>query len=425
MKKHNNLKAHGLHLWGNKIQYLDTVAAAHSERLYPIIFCRMEFDRTPDLLRLEAAVQKTALIVPEILQGYDSRKGKFVERGFTVRDVIKEDEKRFPGRWRWDLEREPQLRIRLCHEENRNTVIFGISHILCDGKGFLQYLYLLAAVYNGREPSGCFKNRRSMMPLSQDQGFCRSRKTDQEKYVRNKPPSPLFTAEDGRLYGCRTAELDTAVMKQMRVKAKKKGVTVNDIFLTAYSRAALSSGSMSASEETARFVIPCPADLRRFYSTSDTLTIANMTGLYLIPVEIPKNSTFDDLLRQIHIEMTLQKGRRRCFSGLKRLKSAARLLPLPILKCMIRTVYPPFAVSYSNVGVIDEEKLHFAGCDLRKCCLTGTYRKPPDFQLFISTFKGRCTLSCSLLGGRERLEKGSGILTRVKQELELWLCEES
>ena len=35
---------------------------------------------------------------------------------------------------------------------DENEITIGMSHILTDGEGFLQYLYLLASLYNGQTP---------------------------------------------------------------------------------------------------------------------------------------------------------------------------------------------------------------------------------------------------------------------------------
>lgn len=46
-----------------------------------------------------------------------------------------------------DLQCSTQLII--FYTEGKKEAVVGMSHILCDGYGFLQYLYLLTDLYNG------------------------------------------------------------------------------------------------------------------------------------------------------------------------------------------------------------------------------------------------------------------------------------
>ena len=75
---------------------------------------------------------------------------------------------------------------------------------------------------------------------------------------------------------------------------------------------------------------------------------------------------------------------------------------------------------YTNVGVIDDRKLKFKGCIVKSCFMTGAYRKSPDFQLTVSTFRNICTLSCALIGDAKDEKIGQAVLEQVKQELLKW-----
>lgn len=76
---------------------------------------------------------------------------------------------------------------------------------------------------------------------------------------------------------------------------------MNEVFLAAYARVITRLHGMET------VLIPCPADLRRFGNFAHVLTVANMTGLYRVAVEVRKEHRFTDTLQQLHLEMLTQK----------------------------------------------------------------------------------------------------------------------
>ena len=141
-----------------KCECMDFVEATHRNQVYPLLYCRMETMGNLDTARLKNAIHLSSKIVPEVLYSYDFRRGCFVNQGFTADhtviikqyDLVEADQ---VEALRWDLSQRPQLRITIYREERKDTVLIGMSHILTDGNGFLQYLYLLASLYNGKSPA--------------------------------------------------------------------------------------------------------------------------------------------------------------------------------------------------------------------------------------------------------------------------------
>lgn len=413
------MKKHMVQEKSTACQCLDFVEAAFRHRVYPLIYCHMDFSGRLDPARLKQAVARSAQIVPEILFVYDFRKGRFVASGYTADDIIllRTAASAVPPLGP-DLSKRPQLQIILTPERNQEHAVFVMSHILADGKGFLQYLYLLAYLYNGGRLNQIQKNKRSIAPLLKNIHIL----SPTEQTRRNHPLSlpPLRSSRKGSSRFCLTAQIPPESMALLHQKAKQSGVTMNDIFMTAYARV------IARLQHTEAVVLPCPSDLRRFFPQAQDkaagFTIANMTGIYRnIAIELKENVTFDSALQQVHIELALQKSRYRCFSGIRLLHRAFRRIPAPLMRQIIRAAYRAAPVSYSNIGTIDETKLYFQDCPVLTCFITGTYRLPPDFQLTVSTFRSACTLNCTLLGPSDSRQRGQLILDQVKQELLAWI----
>lgn len=391
-----------------KCEGLDFVEAAHRQKVYPLIYCHMEFEGSLDVSCLQSAIAHSCQYVPEVLYTYDFTRGRFVDKGFTVDDTIRHASD-LP---QWELDKKPQLQIAVNSEEKK--LIVGMSHILTDGKGFLQYLYLLSFLYNGNKPVSSLKNCRDISSVLKNIRI--GRPTEQTRRHRYVTVPPLRENSRGEWYYCLSSRILPKDFSALYCKSKKQNVTLNDVFLTAYARV------ISRLHGLQTVVLPCPADLRKFSPMVNKLSVANMTGIYRkIVVEINPQHSFRETLLQVHIEMELQKSRYRCYVGICPLNFAFHKIPRPVLTRVIKCSYRLFPVSFTNFGKIDHIKLSFKDCIIKGCYITGTYRLPPDFQLSISTFQNVCTLNCTLIGQDKDGITGQHILDEVKNEMLKWV----
>ncbi len=391
-----------------KERFFSRLAVHYFVFLYVSLCTLLQVEGNLDISRLRSAIAQSCQYVPEILYTYDFTRGRFIDKGFTVDDIIS----RASVLLQWDLGKKPQLQIVMNGDENEITI--GMSHILTDGEGFLQYLYLLASLYNGQPPSFPLENSRDISPVLRNVHI--GRPTEQTWRQRHITVPPLRADSNGKLYFCLRSRIGPKDFSVLYSKSKKQNVTLNDIFITAYARV------ISRLHKIHTIVIPCPADLRGFSSMSDKLSIANMTGIYRkIVVEIKPQHSFHETLLQVHIEMQLQKSRYRCFVGIRPLDYLFHKIPPPVMAQIIKWAYRLFPVSYTNFGRINHTKLFFEGCKIKSCYTTGAYRLPPDFQLSISTFQNVCTLNCTLIGQNEDSMTGQNILDEVKNEILEWV----
>lgn len=397
-----------------KAHPLDFVEEAHANKVVPLMYCHLKMTGGLDIERLKSAVSRSAQYVPEILYTYDKAQRRFVSHGFDVERVFVLNPTDFETYPRWDLHSDVQLKISIQKVDNGNNIVIAMSHLLSDGEGFKQYLYFLSALYNG-EHIGVLRNKREVSALLKNIHI--QKPTQQTRSAKTVHLSPLLLKSKGGDYTCLNCCLASNELVLLREKAKKHGATLNDVFMAAYAR--VIAHSLGAS----KVVIPCPADLRRFLpSVKNKLTVANMTGIYRIPVNgVERKQGFNSTLQQVHIKMNIQKSQDLCFVGIRPLLKLYWRLPVPLLKKAIQAAYRLSPVSYTNLGVIDSSRFIFHGCDIVRCYRTGSYRAAPDFQLSISTFNDICNLNCTLIGGRANQEVGQSILEQIKNELLEWI----
>ncbi|MDO4169965.1 MAG: hypothetical protein Q4D45_08695 [Lachnospiraceae bacterium] len=397
-----------------KCECLDFVEMAHQDRVYPVMYCHMEIEGQFDIEKLKNAVHISSKYVPEILYAYDFKYNRFINRDFTLENVIQMDEIRFEDNPVWDLSSQPQIKIIIRHGE-KTRVIICMSHILSDGAGFLQYMYLLSSLYNDDCERRYRKNKRSISWLLK--GIHVQKKTEQMKYGKGITIKPLRVNCEGNNYYLIKSTISSEDLKKLHRKARRCHVTLNDVFMTAYARV------IANMQHKNQVKIPCPADLRRFQKMDDkNLTVANMTGMYRdVVINCEPRYGFTETLSQVHLEMHLQKLRHRCFEGIQILDSSYHMIPNFILEKMIKAMYRLPLVSYTNIGVIEHEKLFFQKCDVKECIITGSYRQSPDFQLTISSFRDTCTLNCTLIGNGETKKTAEKILKQITKELLEWI----
>jgi len=368
-----------------------------------------------EIEKLKEAVRASGKYIPEIFCAYDFRHHRFIRQGFTLADMIQAGDTDFENLPIWDLSRQPQLKITVGCGKGETKLILGMSHILSDGAGFLQYLYLLASLYNGTLMEDGLKNQKNIACLLKEIHV--QRRTEQTRYGRAKPAKPLLPCGMGTKCYLVKRVIPSETFQKLRQKAKQHQVTMNDVFMTAYARV------IARMQDREKVSLSCPADLRRFRDAKDhKLTVANMTGLYRnIVIECDPKHDFTSTVRKVHIEMELQKSRHRCFEKILLLDKIYSVIPHSILGKMVWASYRPLSVSYTNIGVIQHENLTFNDCDINDCMITGSYRYSPDFQLTVSTFRDVCTLNCTLIGDTETKIIAEQILDQVVWELMGWV----
>ena len=263
-----------------RCECLDFVEASHRHKVYPVMYCHMKIAGHLDIDRLKAAIQSTRYYVPEILYVYDFKHGRFKDIGLSVDDMVILEK----DLYLWDLSRRPQLQISICKKEIQDNVVFGISHILTDAKGFLQYLYLLVTFYNGHLIDLPFQNNRKIIPVLKD--IYIHKPTQQTQRGKRKKVPPLRACNKDKEFFCLVSQISCNEFSSLHAKAQKYKVTLNTVFMTAYARV------IARLKQIEIVTIPCPADLRRFSNTTNELTVANMTGIYRrVTVEIKPQHT--------------------------------------------------------------------------------------------------------------------------------------
>jgi NRPS condensation-like uncharacterized protein len=223
-------------------------------------------------------------------------------------------------------------------------------------------------------------------------------------------PAVLPVEQGEMLLNSLKVTLSEEQVKMVQEKARNLQVTLNDVFMASFAY------SLKSFTTQVEMILPCPADLRRFGTQNDKLTIANMSGKYLCRISLAKNEELKEITLAVHQEMERQKSHYGCFHFILFLQILHAILPANLLRLITKSLYSVEPISYTNMGTIDE-KIFFQGITMKECYLCGTYRKAPSFQVSVSTYKNVCTLAANMYGTKKQRIIGMQVLNQMKTAL--------
>lgn len=400
MKHNNKIKA----------EPFDIMQYFYREVHDPLIHCLMQFSAPIEEKTLIKAVTCSLNAIPLIGCCFDdsSRRPSWVKRNFKGEDIvhlvnaepneIMQCERLLISTI--DIYNEPQLKMFLIKTDNCcDKMCLIINHMVCDGAGLKEYLYLLADIYAHLENDIDYKiqldyNSRSINSLFKSINFLGKINLMFSKYHFPvqvfKDNLPISKVERKPFFVLHVIIKED--FNKIILFSKQMNVTINDIILTSYIR------FLHKHTKTNRIVMPCPVDLRKYLSINQKHGICNLTGNYYCDVNIKKEDTFCDTLYKISQQMKSQKENNKCLKPLINLQLAFKILSFRYLKSNFYNYFTIPVISYSNLGVLDKNLLNFGSVAVDKIFLTGAIKNKPYFQLTVSTYDNNCVLSCNRYG---------------------------
>lgn len=316
-----------------------------------------------------------------------------------------------------DIRNEPQLKMFIIRLPERDTLCTIMNHMVTDGSGFKEYMYLLGDIYTyilgGSDKAPDLSPRpRDTAPLYKHYTLSEKLKIFFAKFdlsaLKKQKPYKFDGDPVNPIFARHT--IDKSQFPAIRTFAKRNNATINDIFLAAYARV------LSKRTDNRRIVLPCPVDLRKFRPEAAG-SVSNLTGSYLCDLNIPETSTFLDTLNQVSEQINSQKQGKGCIKSVMYMEIVFRMLPFRIYRRIFKNVFTTPLISYSNVGVIDKDHLHFGKLETTFAYLTGAVKYTPYIQLVCSTFDGGINLSCNIYGTSDDKREISSFLRQIADEI--------
>lgn len=392
---------------GEPLNILHTIGL---DVLYPVVRVEMRFGGLLDRKRFEGALNAVCGIVPELLCRYDVQNNQWIQVTDQVTDLILADVPDIDEHAaNWDLMKEPQLRVYWNEQGGRTVLTLYISHILTDGAGSKQLLYLLAKAYTkGSEAIAGIKNLQDVAWLEQlikERTQNASRQTDH-------PAKPLLlprlNADGSVKHQVGRVSLSAQETEGLIKATHAAKVTVNDVVMASFGRV------MQQFADNPTLALACPTDMRQFNQFPEhTVQIANMTSRYNISMDAEIDSPLVELIQRFHGEMQARKDQRQCFDSVASLLSQYHSQPVAKLQQAAEDNYHIREIAYTNFGVLDAKRLQFGQISLDDLVMTGGFRRAPMYQIAAGTFNGQLTLAFNMIGSDVEVTFGMALARDV------------
>jgi NRPS condensation-like uncharacterized protein len=362
------------------------------------IRCVLQFNSQLDVNRLRAAIIRSIDFVPLLSCQYSVTDGQpswqelpfnidqalFIESDNFVEDHYPKYFKKIPTK------DSPQIVFQLIKRENNDVLIINVNHMVFDGSGFKTYLYLLASLYSDiNKPVQFGSNVRSMDGLLKNINSVQQFGTLFRKTLDTSKIDLLNQDEIDTEIKLGQLKISHDQAKTISALCHRYQFTLNDFILGLFASSLFRVGKNTQPEKLS---IQMMFDLRRYATQYPVSEFGNFSSMESVTLENSQLSLIETV-KEISNQTAKIKSN---FPGIKNvvlLNSLFKLLPINRFDSMVAKTIQSLGVSTSNLGVIDEQRLVFSGCELSECTMFTSIKNQPGLQLTFSTYKGGISLS--------------------------------
>lgn len=396
------------------VQPLDLMQFINTKYHDPFIHELIEFEYGLDTERLIHAIAQLAEVFPLLKCRYDHADNTFVENeSFSARDLLKTDD--FADRNALLTEALDMDKRLVQLTVSKNILVITISHLITDGSGFKQLIYLLCSFYNGQSDKKLdYLMAREFSQLTKELGGTGAITFKMLiSMIGNYKNRQIYNKSDNENVYVVQRTISSQTMSEVHSLAKKQGATLNDVFLTAYARA------LGALYSLTKLNIPCTVDLRK-YAKRDT-GIGNLTGSYNFNIKLKDSEKFTETLAKTSAVMQKQKKTKNDIAGPMLLVSKYEKSSLEDFLKLYGGMNTSSFTDYTNLGVLDDKRLIFNGAVIKNAIGYSGLNKAPCFQIAISSFRGETTVASLVRCSKAEKEKADLIMDAIVREIESFI----
>lgn len=320
----------------------------------------------------------------------------------------------------------PQVAVALFSAKDGDHLGIKVSHVVADGQAAKQYAYLLADIYSclATEPSYAPEPNLVARPSGQDVW---QRLTPQQRREARRAKSwanPTWSVPSvgatglGLTFG--TAFIEPHVFRGLKQYGKQRGATINDLMLAAVFRACVALFDPPVLKPLS---LMCTAELRRYLPEAQRLPVSNISISGSLDIERVDGEGFEGTLARVRERMAVWE--RQCY-GAGPLANAEKLASLGygVTKALLGLTFRMAGGSgktypwFTNIGVLDEARLSFAGAVPTSGHMFGPSSNGPAVVPVISTYRDRLAISMGYCAQDMDASVIHGVLKAVVSELE-------
>lgn len=126
--------------------------------------------------------------------------------------------------------------------------------------------------------------------------------------------------------------------------------------------------------------------------------ICNMMSNLCCDIGPDLGESFESTLSMVKQKMDIKKANPVCIKNVILLEMLCNILPYKIAMNLLNKHFSNPPVAFTNIGVLDKNRLIFGSAEMTSAFMTGSIKYVPYFQLSISTFNDEAVLCVNLYG---------------------------
>lgn len=293
----------------------------------------------------------------------------------------------------------PQMAVYIVIDNEKDTVAIVMNHMLCDGAGFKEYMYLISSIYNSLQENQDYKPEIKNMDRRATQTL-RSMTFKQKVHI-SLNPYKLSKQKSKKYFSLQGDEsnpfiekitMDFKQFNNIKKYAKDNGATINDVFLTTFFRV------LNLYNHIEIATIPCAVDMRKYIPDRKSKGICNLVSNLFCEIDWNEEESFRHTLMKVKSSMDKEKGSNQCLNSIILLETALKVLPYEKATKLIKSKFSNPPIAFTNIGLIKKEKLYFNNSEVEDAFITGSIKYAPYFQLATTTFNDKVTFTIAFYG---------------------------
>lgn len=296
-----------------------------------------------------------------------------------------------------------QFEFTLLKGNGRSMLCFLINHMCFDGRDFISFGKTVCETYNGLKADPNYKAKvktgsRSARQVYRDlpEDLAKQAKMLYKNVSRTniKLKFPFEPDKETDKSHIMKVELEAEALEKAKIRGKKDGYTVNDIYLAAFFRAIVKF--FKGVDGKTPTEITSMLDLRRYLKGNDTEGFTNLTSYMPCKLTEGAGDSFAETLGKVKAALKPHKENPLLgLAGLPLMAFAFQAFPFAISQLAVKIGYTNPLVGMSNIGIIKSEYIDLTGNKAIKAFMTGTVKFKPYVQVACTTFRGEATFTIS------------------------------
>ncbi len=319
-----------------------------------------------------------------------------------------------------DVKSNVQIKIRLFVNCDKSALAFRWNHMVMDGGAFKQMMKDITDNYhrfrNGKTDKLTFRTgtRRYDRVYEDMQHGKEARKLFKKVFSKDTHKLPYTEKSDSDKIFINKRTLPNEVLTKMISAGKECGGTLNDVFVSAYLRAAYRLMECDRNES---LTISCAMDLRKYIKDVDSIGYTNHTNFMPCTVSKMSDDIRDTVRELAKNTKALKADEFNGLHGLPLLNVGYSTMIYLQAEIVVKANYYNADFQVSNLGLIGGESFMFDGHDVKDGFMVGSAKWKPTTAVSLYTIDGKLNYIQPLKGNEKDREISLKLFDLIEEEL--------